>query len=150
MNSRRNSIIGIALGIGAALAYGTTSVLIRQGVAGLAPPLVGAAVSLFAGTLALTAIGVRGLGANIVQNRRAVGLLLIAGVFAGLGVVSNFFALSMAPVVIVSPVEAISPLFALLWSYLFLGQLERITLRIVLGSAIVVFGVVLIALGRAA
>ena len=53
MNARRDIIIGRVLAVGAALAAGTTAVLIRQGVADLAPPVVGAAISLLSGTLVL-------------------------------------------------------------------------------------------------
>jgi drug/metabolite transporter (DMT)-like permease len=148
MITRRDAIIGRAFGIGAALAYGSSSVLIRQGVTGLAPPLVGAAIGLLSGTLSLTIVGARGLRTNLTQKRRAIGFLLIAGVTAALGIMSSFFALSMAPVVIVSPLQSTSPLFTLLWSHLFLGKLEKITLRLVLGSILVISGVALITIGR--
>lgn len=150
MSVKRDAIIGRVFGIGAALAYGISSVLIRRGVVDLAPPMVGAAVALLSGTIALSIIGTRNLGeANLMQNRRAIGFLLIAGVAAGLGIMASFFALSMAPVVIVSPLQSISPLFALLWSYLFLGHLERITPKLVLGSVLVVLGVVLVTISKA-
>lgn len=156
MSVRRDATIGRTFGLGTALAYGISSVLIRQGVAGLAPPLVGAAVALLSGTLGLIIIRMRDLRtwnldrANLVQNKRPIVFLLIAGAIASLGVVSNFFALSMAPVVIVSPLQSTSPLFALLWSHLFLKHLERITLKLVLGSILVVFGVILVTIGRTA
>ena len=150
MSTRRDAIIGRAFGIGTALAYGITSVLVRYGVGGLASPLVGAAVALFAGTLGLTAIGARGIRASLTQNRKSVVLLLLAGTAAACGIMASFFALSMAPVVIVTPIQSTSPLFALLWSYLFLGQLERITPRLVLGSILVAGGVILITISRTA
>ena len=149
MNTKRNAFTGIAFGIGAALAYGTSSVLIRQALTHLASPLVGAAVALLSGTLVFLIIGGRGLKASLAQNRKAVGFLLLAGLAASLGIVSSFFALSLAPVVTVSPLQSTSPLFAMLWSYLFLRRLERITPRLILGSILVVFGVILITIGRA-
>ena len=150
MNTKRNTFIGIAFGIAAALAYGLSSVLIKQRLADLATPLVGAAVSLLSGTLVLLIIRARDLRASLAQNRKAVGLLLLAGIVASLGIVSSFFALSLAPVVTVSPLQSTSPLFAMLLSYLFLHRLERITPRLLLGSILVVFGVILITIGRVA
>ncbi len=151
MNTRRDVIIGRAFGIGAALAYGGSSVLVRYGVAGLAPPLVGAAVALLAGTLGLAITGGRHLDRiSLTQNTKPVVFLLMAGVMGGLGILTGFFALGVAPVVIVSPLQSISPLFALLGAHLFLGRLEKITRRLVLGTFLVVFGVILITLGRAA
>ena len=148
MNTRKEVVIGTAFAFGAALAYGSTAVLVRKGLAGLAPPLVGAAVSLLSGTFVLAFIGLRSPGSNLRQNKKSVGLLLIAGLLAGLGVMAHFFALSMAPVIMVSPLTSTNPLFALLWSHLFLGRLERITLRMVLGTVLVVAGVALVTVGR--
>lgn len=148
MITRRNAIIGRAFGIGAALAYGLSSVLIRQGLAKLAPPLVGASVALLSGTLTLAIVGTRDFRANLSQKKAMV-LLLISGVAAAFGIIANFFALSLAPVVIVSPLQSTSPLFALLLSHLFLGHLERITPRLLVGSSLVVVGVILITIGRA-
>ncbi len=151
MSVKRDAIIGRAFGIGAALAYAISSVLIRQGLADLAPPLVGAAVGLLSGTLALAIIGTRNLGgAKLVQNKRSIVFLLISGVAASLGVVSSFFALSLAPVVLVSPLQSTSPLFTLLLSYLFLSHLERITPKLIMGSILVVLGAILLTIGRAA
>ena len=148
MNTRRDTIIGRSFAIGAALAYGATAVLVRQGVANLAPPLVGATVALLSGTLLLTLIGMRSPESNLRQKKRSVVLFVMAGVIAGLGIIASFFALSMAPVVIVSPLQNTSPLFALIWSHFFLGQLEKITLRVVLGTILVVVGIALISIGR--
>ena len=150
MNTKRDAFIGTAFGIGAAMAYGMSSVLVRQGLADLAPPLVGAAVAVLSGALVLLIIRARDLRVSLAQNKKAVGFLLLAGLAGSLGVVSSFFALSLAPVVTVSPLQSTSPLFAILGSYLFLRRLERITPRLLLGSVLVVFGVILITIGRAA
>jgi len=150
MKTRRTTFIGIAFGIIAALAYGLSSVLIKQNLTGSTPPLVGAAISLLSGTLVLLIIRARDLRINLAQNRKGVGYLLISGISASLGILSSYFALSMAPVVTVSPLQSTSPLFVMLWSYLFLRRLERITPRLILGTILVIFGVTLITIGRAA
>ncbi len=125
--------------------------LIKRGVVALAPPLVGAAVGLLSGTLVLAIIGARNLGeANLMQNKRSVVFLLISGVVASLGVVSSFFALSLAPVVIVGPLQSTSPLFTLLFSYLSPSHLESITPPLILGSVLVVAGAILLTIGRTA
>ena len=148
MSKKREAVIGIAFGIGAGMCYGVSSVLIKHGVGGMAPPLVGAAVSLFAGMLGLTALGVRNIRTDL-DKKKGIGFMLVAGITAACGVISMFFALSMAPVVVIAPVQSTNPLFALLFSYLFIGRLERITLRLVLGCVLVVAGVILITFGRA-
>ena len=148
MNTRRNIIIGRVLATGAALAYGSSAVLIRVGVADMAPPLVGAALAMLSGTLVLALVGIGNPESSLRQKKRAVVFLLLAGVLGGFGVLSSFLALSMAPVVIVNPLQSINPLFTLLWAHLFLGQLEKITPRLVLGTLIVVIGITLITIGR--
>ena len=147
MNTRRNIIIGRALATGAALAYGSSAVLIRVGVVDLAPPLVGAALAMLSGTLVLALVGVGNPESNLRGKKRSVAFLLLAGVVGGFGVLSSFLALSMAPVVIVNPLQSINPLFTLLWAHLFLGQLEKITLRLLLGTLLVVVGITLITIG---
>lgn len=148
MRTRRDAIIGTTFGIGAGLAYGISWVLIRQGVSGMAPPLVGAAIGVFSGTLGLLVTGGSGIKSGVVNHKKAVVLMFCAGLAAAGGTISSYFALSKAPVVIIGPIQSMHPLFTLLWSWMFLGQMERITPRLVLGSMLVVSGVVLITLSR--
>ena len=148
MNIRRENIVGLAFAFGAALAYGTSNVMVRQGLGEQAPPLVSCAISMCSGTLILGLIGLHGFRDALNQSRRSIGIFVLAGTLAGLAIISSFFALSIAPVVIVSPLQSTSPLFTLLWSRLFLGNLEKLTRRLVFGTTLVVVGVALIALGK--
>lgn len=148
MNTKRDIIKGRAFAIGTALAFGINAVLIRKSLAGTTPPLVGAAIAFLSGTLILAITGMGNYERNLRQKKRSVTFLLIAGAIAGLGMVANYFALSMAAVVIVAPLANTTPLFALLWSHLFLGRLERITPRVVSGTVIVVIGIALVTIGR--
>lgn len=148
MSTRRDIIIGRTFALSAALAYAISAVLVRQGLAGMTPPLVGAAVSVLSGGLIIAIISSRRLESNLRQKKGSVVFLLLAGTAAGCGVLTSFLALSMAPVVIVSPLQSTSPLFALLSARLFLTRLETITFRLVLGTIFVVTGVILIAIGR--
>jgi drug/metabolite transporter (DMT)-like permease len=148
MNITRQNIVGVAFGFGAALAYGASNVMVRQGLGEQAPPLVSCAISMGSGALILGLIGLHGFRDALNQSRRSVGIFMLAGTLAGLAIISSFFALSIAPVVIVSPLQSTSPLFALLWSRLLLGHLEKMTMRLVCGTTLVVVGVALIALGR--
>ncbi len=148
--SRRDIIIGTAFSIGAALAWGTTAVLTRQGLASLAPPLTSAAIALLSGTLILGAISIRDREPALRQKKKAVGFIMISGAAAGSAVTIYFVALSMAPVVIIAPIAYSYPMFSLLLSYLFLGQLEKITIRVVVGTIAVVVGIALVTIGQAA
>ena len=50
-------------------------------------------------------------------------------------------ALARAPGVVVSPIAALYPLGAMLFTHLFLKRLERVTFRIVCGASLIVLGV---------
>ena len=68
----------------------------------------------------------------------------------GLAVTFLFQALSRAPVTVVSPINASSPLITLLLTHLFLRRLESINPLLVVGACLGVGGVVTVVLGTAA
>ena len=71
-------------------------------------------------------------------------MLHMAGIF---NLVSSFClwtAIALGSVSTTFPLSRTAPIFALILSYLFLGKLEVITRRIVIGSVTVVIGGVLI------
>ena len=76
--------------------------------------------------------------------------MLLSGIASASGIIASFFALNIAPVVVVSPVRSINPLFALLLSYIFISRLEKITVKLIIGCILVVTGVILITVGRSA
>ncbi|HIN06426.1 MAG TPA: hypothetical protein EYM65_09355 [Dehalococcoidia bacterium] len=59
----------------------------------------------------------------------------------------RFLALSRAPVTVVSPINASSPLITLALAHIFLRRLESLNWTLVLGTLISVGGVVLVVLG---
>jgi DME family drug/metabolite transporter len=83
-----------------------------------------------------------------VWDRRAMGPFLIAGTFETLGILLVIVALSVGHVVVVSPIVATSPLWIVLGSWFFLRDIERLTLRTILGAACVVAGTIAISIVR--
>ena len=150
MSEKRTLLIGAGFGLSAGIAYGFNSVLVRYGVGEMATPLVGAAISLLTGTVIIGTFGARGVKRSIKETRKGVVFMLLSGLVSACGITSSFFALSIAPVVVVSPLQSTNPLFALLFSWLFLGRLEKITVKLLIGCVFVVIGVILITLGRTA
>jgi uncharacterized membrane protein len=73
-----------------------------------------------------------------------MGPFLIAGAFETLGILLVIIALSVGHVVLVSPIVATSPLWLVLGSWLFLRDIERLTLRTILGAVCVVAGTIMI------
>ena len=78
MSERRNGITGRTFGLGAGLAYGISAVLIRRSVGDLAPPLVGAAIAMAAGSLGLFVLGGRGVKSSLVESKKTVAQVLDA------------------------------------------------------------------------
>jgi drug/metabolite transporter, DME family len=85
---------------------------------------------------------------KLVWDRRAMGPFMIAGAFETLGILLGILALSVGQVVVVSPIIATSPLWIVLGSWLFLRDLERLTLRTILGAVCVVAGTITISIVR--
>ena len=83
-----------------------------------------------------------------VWDRRAIGPFVIAGALETLGILLGIVALSIGQVVVVSPIIATSPLWIVLGSWLFLRDIERLTLRTLLGALCVVAGTIAISLVR--
>lgn len=144
LDSRRQTLEGVAFAMIAALSYGSSQVIARHAVTDLAPPLVGTFLALFWGTLGFAALSARNLGPRSPSWRRGALYFSGAGVFSSMGVTLMFTALSRGEVVILSPILATNPLFTLLFAAVFLRGVERITRRHVLGTALVVAGVIVL------
>lgn len=147
--ARQNKLLGYAFALGAALSYAGGQLLTRQNVDKLGSPLAGVVFAAFFGMIALVLINARSIRPHVKAPRAGIVFFAIAGIFANMGVTSIFFALSKAPIVVVSPIISISPLISLLLAHVFLRKLEKITLRIYVGASLVVLGVIVIALGQA-
>ena len=128
-----------------ALSYGLLPVLANVAFSYQKTPIMGFACAFTAGTVLLAVT--RPLlpdGGKLEADRRAVYLFLGAGITTTLAAIMFWTAMSIAPVSTVLPLSRLVPLWVVLWTYLFLGGLERITSRIVLAAGMVVAGGVLI------
>ena len=81
-------------------------------------------------------------------SKEALAPFLMAGIFETLGILLVVIALSLGPVVIVSPIVATSPLWILVGTGVFLRGIEKLNLRTVIGALCVVGGTMAISLVR--
>jgi drug/metabolite transporter (DMT)-like permease len=81
-------------------------------------------------------------------SKEALAPFLMAGIFETLGILLVVIALSVGPVVIVSPIVATSPLWILVGTGVFLRGIEKLNLRTVIGALCVVGGTIAISLVR--
>ena len=140
--------LGYLLALGAAATFASRDVISRHVVTDIAAPLVTAALALAVGGVILTVI----LHRQAVRSIRTLprNYLLtcsLAGLFQGLAVASLFQALSRAPVTVVSPIYACTPLITLLLVRVFLRRMETIDFLLAVGTLLSVAGVILVILG---
>ncbi|MBI2369396.1 MAG: DMT family transporter [Deltaproteobacteria bacterium] len=134
--------------LGAAALLGARDVLARFALAWVAAAEMGGAVAASTSAVILWAyaLGVRRQPLRLVTP--GFRMLVGSGVAWGISYAFMFNAFKAGPIYVVSPVLATIPLYTLGLSLLFLRRLEIITRRIVVGTALVVLGVILISLAR--
>jgi drug/metabolite transporter, DME family len=82
------------------------------------------------------------------MNRQCFWWFLAAGVTISLGMTCIYYALDLGKVSVVIPISSTGPFFSLVFAALFLRDVERVTLRIVLSAAMIIGGVVLLTIWK--
>ena len=82
------------------------------------------------------------------QRRAEAKWFLAVGVTISLGMVCIYYALDLGKVSVVIPISSTGPFFSLIFAALFLRDVERVTLRIVLAAAMIIGGVLLLTLWK--
>jgi drug/metabolite transporter (DMT)-like permease len=133
-------------GLCTALCWSISPVLIKHGLRGLASPLLGVTVGMVC-ALAVYALAIPASGGTFRLPRgdfRPAGQLL-AGVFVGLSVWSRWVALDGASIAVALALSLLSVPVVVALSPIVVGRvLERVTPRVVGGSALVVAGALLL------
>ena len=149
-------VLGYLMALGAGASYGATNVMAKQTLEVFDSPLVITTLSMMVGMVVLAPLvgastahsGVhRDKGQGTSKNLWALRWVALAGIASGIAVISLYFAVQRADVVVISPIVSSSPLITLLLAHIFLARLERVTRRLVFGAALTVGGVLLVVLG---
>ena len=140
--------LGYLLALGGAATFATRDVISRHVVSTISDPLVTSGLALAVGGAILTVL----LHRQVIRSIRTLPLnyLLIcalAGLFQGLAVASLFQALSRAPVTVVSPIYACTPVITLILAGTFLRRMETIDFLVVAGTMLSVVGGILAIFG---
>lgn len=159
---RRPLLFGYLAAASAAVAYGTVPLLGRiavTGEAGNVPfigrfaaeaptlPLVSATYTMLIGFIVMGLFAAPSVPTALRAPRRSLAFVAMGGLAMSTGVSLLYLALSRAPVVVVSPVFALNAFVALVLAHFFLQRLERVTPPLVIGTVLVVAGVVAVILG---
>jgi uncharacterized membrane protein len=147
--ARRDLILGYSVALMSALAYGSLTLVARKIVTDYASPMVSAAFSMVIGTVLITALFHRQISGDLQTHipRRGWIFAILAGLASTWGVMFWFLGVNEAPVVVVAPLVGVYPLVSLTLTHFFLGRLEKVTRRTLVGTVLVVSGVVLVAVG---
>lgn len=129
----------------AALGFGISSNLRKLGLMASNVPFMAAPVAATtAFVFSMCLLQARGGRRVFMLSRANWGWLFAGGIANTAATLSVFHALSFGNVVVVEPLVASNPVFSLILSAIFLKDLERITLRVVLGALCAVTGTALV------
>src|SRR5262245_10410837 len=132
--------------IAASALAGASQVVRKFGLAAVPHPFLAAAVtatSSFVISL-LTMTYVEKSQETWRMNRQCFWWFLAAGITISFAMTCIYYALDLGKVSVVIPISSSGPFFSLVLSALFLRDVERVTLRIVVSAAMIVVGVMLI------
>jgi len=130
----------------AALCYSTNPILIKLGLRISNEPLLGACIGMVASTVVYVLYFLlTGQGRDLFAVPRWVGWsFALAGICSTLGVFSFFAALQYVPAAVVAPLTSATPLVTLILSHFTLKGVEHVARADVLGTVLIVLGVVLL------
>jgi drug/metabolite transporter, DME family len=136
--------------IAASALAGATQVVRKFGMAAVPHPFLAAAVtasSSFVISL-VTLWYVEKSQETWKMNRQCFWWFLAAGLTISVGMVCIYYALDLGKVSVVIPISSTGPFFSLILTAIFLRDVEKVTLRIVVSAALIVGGVVLLTLWK--
>ncbi len=144
----QKKVLGFPMALAAGLCYGITNVIGKKVVDEYSHPLVVSAYALMFGMAIMLVLAHTDVPRAVKGARGSLLPILLAGACSGAGVTSTYFALSRTDVVVAAPIISGSPLITLILAHLLLRRLERITWQLVLGTSMIIVGVILVVLGR--
>jgi drug/metabolite transporter (DMT)-like permease len=130
----------------AALCYSTNPVMVKLGLQSSNEPLLGAAIGMTASTIVylIYFIGA-GRMRELVAMPQWVGWCFAAsGLCSTLGVMSFFASLQYIPASVVAPLTGAAPLVTIALSHFWLREMERVTFYDMVGTVLIVLGVILL------
>jgi len=135
----------------AAVLFALSTNMRKIGLTRIESPVVGAAITSFVSLVTLLvfilASKVRGSNSWAVDlNPRALKYFGFSGFISSIAFLLYFMALNSSYVVKIQPIAGSNPLFALVFSYIFLRDVERVNSQAILATLLIVSGIALIAL----
>ncbi|PKB79301.1 MAG: hypothetical protein BZY88_14040 [SAR202 cluster bacterium Io17-Chloro-G9] len=146
----KKSLLGYVMALGAAASYGGANVMAKHLTTVYGSPLVITAFSLLFGILLLAPFaGIPAVQSLKTEGRslKFAGFASLSGLASAVAVISLYYALQRADVVLVSPITSANPLLTIFMARLFIAQMENITWQVVAGTGVAVLGILLVVFG---
>ncbi len=136
--------------IAASVLAGASQVVRKFGMAAVPHPILAAAVTATTSLVVslLTLWYVEKSQETWKMNRKCFGWFLAAGITISVSMICIYYAIDLGKVSVVIPISSTGPFFSLIFTALFLRDVEKVTLRIVFAAAMIVGGVLLITMWK--
>jgi drug/metabolite transporter (DMT)-like permease len=132
----------LAFPLVSALLLGFANVLRKMGLNVYNEPIVGSAIA-YLSAICLYVLLSTNMKKSKSVNRKSLRLFWKAGLMICAGYFCTYYALGYGEVSTLAPLMSIEPFFVFILVYIFLRDLEKITFKLVIGTLIVVTGVLL-------
>jgi len=130
-----------------ALFWGLADTIRKLGIDLLDSPILAAAIGAITTLTCLTLfLAYRG-EISFPINERGSKYFVASGFITSFAVVATFMAFRLGEVITISPLVSTSPIFTLLFSHVFLKEIEKVTPFLVIGAIVIVAGSALVAIG---
>jgi uncharacterized membrane protein len=134
------------LGFGCGAAWGLAPILVKLGLQASGSPVAGAFISFLAATAVIIlsmASPEKRISITAISGK-AAGLFFAAGLLSFGANLTRYIALSLGPASVITPLVATSPVFLLVFSFVFNRNLEIFNTTVIVGTIAVVAGTILI------
>ena len=140
--------LGFLLSVAAAFSFGGREVISKYVVSDLTEPLLASCFGFLMGAFMLGMMSYPVLKRSTKKpGKRGLIICILAGASQSIGNIGVFYALSQAPVTVVSPIYSATPLIVLVLSHLFLQRIEAVNWGLALGTLLSVGGVAMVIIG---
>ncbi|MBI4320810.1 MAG: DMT family transporter [Chloroflexi bacterium] len=139
--------IGLLYGVGSAIFWGSSAIFIKFGLASGGSSIAGLLISYAAAALAvLPSLRDREIkSAILAPERNSVQLAVMSGLTSCTAQMLRFLALAQGSVIVVSVVGRSSPIWVLIFGFIFNRKYETFSRWVILGNTLLLIGTVLIA-----
>jgi drug/metabolite transporter (DMT)-like permease len=138
---------GLLIPVTGSLLVAISSIIRKEGLNIYNQPFLGVAVGYTASLFFyLMVLGFSKPDANLQYSKKDLKLFWKSGVGIAIGWLLSFFALSQEMVSIIVPLLQTELLFIILFSYIFLRKIEKISITLIAGALLIITGIILISI----